>query len=132
MKDCLPIQIHVSQRDRRPAAGDRQPSIVIASKHNRSDHLTFHPLNHHTETPTITPHHYLNPQIFTMVSRGLSKAAALLALGLGTSAFVPTKLSSAPSRTVGGMVERWEGCDAVLKRMEGKVSFIIVLDGLLV
>jgi hypothetical protein len=67
-----------------------------------------------------------------MVSRGLSKAAALLALGLGTSAFVPTKLSYAPSRNVGGMVERLEGCDAVLKRMEGKVSFIIVLYGLLV
>jgi hypothetical protein len=59
-----------------------------------------------------------------MVSRGLSKAAALLALGLGTSAFVPTKLSYAPARTAsaGNGVQKLEGCDAVLKRMEGKVS----------
>lgn len=62
-----------------------------------------------------------------MVSRGFSKAAAILALGLGASAFVPSKLSYAPSRTTGvSSVEKLEGCDAVLKRMDGKVSLYFV------
>jgi hypothetical protein len=61
--------------------------------------------------------------INTMVSRGFSKAAAILALGLGASAFIPSKLTHAPSRTVGSSgIQKLEGCDAVLKRMEGKVS----------
>ena len=60
-----------------------------------------------------------------MVSR-FSRAALLLALGTATTAFVPTKLSSVPrtSSTNGEIVaNKLEGCDAVLKRMEGKVSF---------
>ena len=59
-----------------------------------------------------------------MVSR-FSRAALLLALGTATTAFVPTKLSSVPrtSSTNGEIVaNKLEGCDAVLKRMEGKVS----------
>ena len=65
------------------------------------------------------------------MSRGFSKAAALLALGLGASAFVPTKLNYAPHASVSpsGGVSKLEGCDAVLKRMEGKVclKFFYVL-----
>jgi hypothetical protein len=57
--------------------------------------------------------------------RGFSKAAAILALGLGASAFVPSKLSYAPSTRTG--VERSEGFDAVLKRMDGKVSGCLLL-----
>ncbi|KAL7506459.1 hypothetical protein ACHAXN_003739 [Cyclotella atomus] len=62
-----------------------------------------------------------------MVSRGLSKAAAILALGLGASAFVPSKLNhAAPSRTVGSSgVQKLEGCNAVLKRLEGKSLIIL-------
>jgi elongation factor G len=61
------------------------------------------------------------------VSRGLSKAAALLALGFGASAFVPTKLNYAPHASVSpsGGVSKLEGCDAVLKRMEGKSIIIL-------
>jgi len=62
-----------------------------------------------------------------MVSRGLSKAATALLLALGTSAFVPSKLSYAPSRTAnsGSGVQRLEGCDLVLKRLEGKSLIIL-------
>eukprot|EP00956_Cyclotella_meneghiniana_P023482 scaffold45734_cov24-Cyclotella_meneghiniana.AAC.2 len=60
-----------------------------------------------------------------MVSR-FSRAALLLALGTATTAFVPTKLSSVPrtsSSSNGEIVaNKLEGCDAVLKRMEGKIS----------
>lgn len=57
-----------------------------------------------------------------MVSRGLSGAASVLALALGATAFVPTKIANSGVRqSVQTPVQKIEGCDAVLARMEGKV-----------
>lgn len=58
-----------------------------------------------------------------MVSRGLSGAASVLALALGATAFVPTKIANSGVRqsVQSSPVQKIEGCDAVLARMEGKV-----------
>mmetsp|Transcript_11389 Transcript_11389/g.21005 ORF Transcript_11389/g.21005 Transcript_11389/m.21005 type:complete len:788 (-) Transcript_11389:82-2445(-) len=53
-----------------------------------------------------------------MVSRGLSQAAALLLLAIGSAAFVPANLGNhARSMNVQSPVEKLESCDAVLSRM---------------
>lgn len=57
-----------------------------------------------------------------MVSRGLSGAASLLLLAMGSTAFVPTKLGAGVRTSLNTPVEnKLESCDAVLSRMEGKV-----------
>ena len=58
-----------------------------------------------------------------MVSRGLSGAASVLALALGATAFVPTKIANSGVRqsVQTSPAQKIEGCDAVLARMEGKV-----------
>ena len=63
-----------------------------------------------------------------MVSRGLSQAAGLLLLAIGSAAFVPANLGNhARSMNVQSPVEKLESCDAVLSRM-GKVRSKIISD----
>mmetsp|Transcript_12681 Transcript_12681/g.19094 ORF Transcript_12681/g.19094 Transcript_12681/m.19094 type:complete len:788 (+) Transcript_12681:78-2441(+) len=62
-----------------------------------------------------------------MVSRGLSHAASLLLLAMGSKAFVPTKFGAgvrAPMNTP--LDNKLESCDSVLSRMDGKS--LIILD----
>jgi len=61
-----------------------------------------------------------------MVSRGLSGAASLLLLAMGSTAFVPTKLGAGVRTSLNTPVEnKLESCDAVLSRMEGKSLLIL-------
>lgn len=62
-----------------------------------------------------------------MVSKGLSQAASLLALAMGTAAFVPSNIAGVRNiNTPNTVVEqKIESCDAMLARNPGKVCFII-------
>jgi len=63
-----------------------------------------------------------------MVSRGLSQAAGLLLLAMGSTAFVPAKLGASSVRNVASPVEKVESCDALLARNPGKS--LVVLDAI--
>jgi len=62
-----------------------------------------------------------------MVSRGLSHAASLLLLAMGSTAFVPSKLGSAGVRTQasGSGPQQVESCDALLARNPGKSLIVL-------
>jgi len=57
-----------------------------------------------------------------MVSKGLSQAASLLALAMGTAAFVPSNIAGVRNINTNTVVEqKIESCDAMLARNPGKV-----------
>ena len=60
-----------------------------------------------------------------MVSQGLSQAAVMLALAMGSTAFVPSKMGSTTrvgSNMLSPVEQKIESCDAILARNPGKVS----------
>jgi len=65
-----------------------------------------------------------------MVTRGFSKAAAVLLLALGTSAFIPAKGPAAfgVSRTGVNSPAKSESCDVVLSRMDGKGLVLLMVE----
>jgi len=65
-----------------------------------------------------------------MVTRGFSKAAAVLLLALGTSAFIPAKGPAAfgVSRTGVNSPAKSESCDVVLSRMDGKGLVLLMAE----
>jgi len=65
-----------------------------------------------------------------MVSKGLSQAASLLALAMGTAAFVPSKMGNTGVRNINTntvVEQKIESCDAMLARNPGKVCFVLSL-----
>jgi len=56
-----------------------------------------------------------------MVSKGLSQAASLLALAMGTAAFVPSNIAGVRNINTNTVEQKIESCDAMLARNPGKV-----------